>query len=68
MPHASDRKPDDAHKSVEMLSGAALEAQGMSIEHEDCRSARGGFSRCGGFQIVRAACPTRAGWENPRSS
>ena len=31
----------------------------MSIEHEDCRSARGGFSRCGGFQIVRAVCPTR---------
>ena len=31
----------------------------MSIKHEDCRSAWGGFSRCGGFQIVRAACPTR---------
>ena len=31
----------------------------MSIDHEDCRSARSGFSRCGGFQIVRAVCPTR---------
>lgn len=31
----------------------------MSIEHEDCRSARGGFSRCWGFQIVCAVCPTR---------
>ena len=31
----------------------------MSIKHEDCRSAWGGFSRCGGFQIVRAVCPTR---------
>ena len=31
----------------------------MIIKHEDCRSAWGGFSRCGGFQIVRAVCPTR---------
>ena len=31
----------------------------MSIKHEDCRSERGGFSRCWGFQIVRAVCPTR---------
>ena len=31
----------------------------MSSQHEDCRSARGGFSRCWGFQIVRAVCPTR---------
>ena len=31
----------------------------MSTKHKDCRSARGGFSRCWGFQIVRAVCPTR---------
>ena len=31
----------------------------MSTKHEDCRSAWGGFSRCWGFQIVRAVCPTR---------
>ena len=31
----------------------------MSIDHEDCRSARSGVSRCGGLQIVRAVCPTR---------
>ena len=31
----------------------------MSTKHEDCRSERGGFSRCWGFQIVRAVCPTR---------
>ena len=31
----------------------------MSTKHEDCRFARGGFSRCWGFQIVRAVCPTR---------
>ena len=31
----------------------------MSTKHEDYRSERGGFSRCWGFQIVRAVCPTR---------
>ena len=31
----------------------------MSTKHEDCRTERGGFSRCWGFQIVRAVCPTR---------
>ena len=31
----------------------------MSSQHEDCRSAWGGFSRCRGFQIVRAVFPTR---------